>query len=293
VIELAFRFDDPSAKSDHALEREIISRFRDAAAPLTAAVVPFDCRQRDPRALTAAAVPHLVAAQAEGLLEVALHGYCHRARAGSTDGNPTEFAGLDADRQSELLRQGKTALEQVFPRPVTGFVPPWNSYDGTTLRLLAELGFTHLSADWALVTHHPLPLVVIPHTCALRQLRDAVAEARQLPDRKRMLLVILHHFDLAESGNKQAAFTLGDLAELLSWASEQADIRLTHLSGLAAELEPDHCARNLRLAHWCRTLHWRLQSLFPRHTLLAEPAPRFLGAITRNALRRLPRAIAR
>lgn len=292
MTRIAFRFDDPSETSDHALEREIIARFRETETPLTAAIVPFSCGTGEPRALTAAAVPHLVAAQAEGVLEIALHGFCHRCLARMSDGNSTEFAGIDGQRQREALVRGKSTLEGVFAIRVTGFVPPWNSYDRTTLTLLDELGFSHLSADWGLVTDTPLPFPVIPHTCALTQVREAIDEARQYTGTDPMILAILHHFDFIESGNKEAAMDLAALRELLAWTARQTDVQRTWLGGLAAEIDPENCARNLRLARGRRTLHWRLQSLFPRYTLIADGLPRFTASVARNALQRLPKALA-
>jgi peptidoglycan/xylan/chitin deacetylase (PgdA/CDA1 family) len=288
MIRLAFRFDDPSRSSDHALERAILACFRAASVPLTAAVIPFECGGDTPRELTAEAVPHLVEAQREGVLEIALHGYCHRCLARLPDGNSTEFAGIGAERQRAFLTEGKACLEGVFGTRVNGFVPPWNSYDATTLDLLAELGFAYLSADWALVREDDLPLPVLPHTCNLAHLRGAVSEARQFASLDPVIVVILHHFDFAESGSSEASTDIQRTAELLSWVRGAPDLACTGLEALAARLQPAQCRRNLRLARWRKGLHWRLQRRIPHYSLLGGEAPGFTYGIARRAVLGLP-----
>lgn len=292
VIHLAFRLDDPSPTSDHALEREILERFRATGFPLTCAVVPYSCGGGDERPLAAGEVSHLVDARREGVLEVALHGYCHRCLTRLSDGNSSEFSGVEASRQREALARGKARLEAVFATPVTGFVPPWNSYDATTLRLLDEIGFSYLSADWALVGEDALPFPVIPHTCNLIHLQEAVADAREFPAAEPAVVVILHHFDFAESGSGNAGTDLDELARLLAWVGDRPDIACSSLGGLAARFGPETCRRNLTLARWRSGLHWRLQRLLPRYALLNGSNVRFAYAVGRRALQRLPRLIA-
>lgn len=292
MIQLAFRLDDPSPTSDHTLEREILQRFRAAGIPLTCAVVPYSCEDANERPLTADEARHLVEARRDGVVEVALHGFCHRCLTRLGDGNSSEFSGVDAPRQRAALARGKARLEKVFATPVAGFVPPWNSYDATTLRLLRELGFSYLSADWALVGEDALPFPVIPHTCNLVHLEEAVADARQFPTAEPAVVVILHHFDFAESGSGTVNTDLDALARLLAWAMDQPDIACTSLGGLAARLGPGQCRRNLRLARWRSGLHWRLQRLFPRYVLLDGGGIRFAYAVGGQALQRLPRLLA-
>jgi peptidoglycan/xylan/chitin deacetylase (PgdA/CDA1 family) len=291
MIHLAFRFDDPSRTSDHALERLVLARFRAAAVPLTAAVVPFECTDETPVPLTADAVPHLIEARKAGVLEVALHGYCHRALARLPDGNSSELAGIEEGRQRAFLTEGRTRLEQVFGVPVRGFVPPWNSYDRTTLDLLAELDFAYLSADWSLVREDALPLPVVPHTCNLAHLEEALAEARRFASLEPAVLVVLHHFDFAESGSGEATMDLDRLADLLALAAGAPDLVCTGMEALATRLHPAQCRRNLRLARRRRGLHWRLQRLLPHYALLGGERIGFGYAVAREALLGLPRAM--
>lgn len=291
MIRLAFRLDDPSLTSDHDLEAGILDCFAHAGVPLTCAVVPFACDRGEPRPLTADAVPHLMEASREGRVEVALHGHCHRSLARLRDGNDTEFAGIHKQVQRAALILGRERLQTVFDTDIDGFVPPWNSYDATTLDLLAALGFRWLSADWALVTDAPLPFPVLPHTCNLPHLEQAVAEARSFGSGIAHILVILHHFDFAESGNANALLDLERLDRLLAWVTAQPDIACSSVGALAAETPAQQCRRNLLLAGWRRRLHWRLQTLFPRYLLLGGDGGCFAWTVGRGALTRLPRLL--
>jgi hypothetical protein len=133
---------------------------------------------------------------------------------------------------------------------------------------------------------------VIPHTCAVTQVQEAIEEARRFIGSDTLVLVILHHFDFVESGSGDARMDLGSLGELLHWIDRQSDIRKTTLSELAGQTDPAACGRNLRLAHHRGKLHWRLQALFPRYTMISGSASRFVAAITGGGLRRLPKALA-
>jgi hypothetical protein len=268
LIHLAFRFDDPSRTSDHDLERAVLGRFRAASIRLTAAVVPFTCGQDSPQPLTAEAVPHLLAYHGEGTLEVAQHGYCHHPLARLANGNRTEFAGIDPPRQRRFLID-----------------------DHVTLDLLSELGFRYLSADWSAVGKGALRIPVMPHTCNLEHLKEAITEARRFGVLGTVVIAILHHFDFAESNGSAASMDLARLGQLLAWINAQSDITCVNLGRLASVLQPRQYRRNLGLARWRRRLHWRLQRLFPRYSLLGGQAPGFAYALVRQALLGLPRAM--
>jgi peptidoglycan/xylan/chitin deacetylase (PgdA/CDA1 family) len=146
--------------------------------------------------------------------EVAYHGWCHES-----------WAGLDRDRESELLARGRDAMRSLGIE-LTGFRPPGGRLTDATLRLLAQLGFTHCSPAgrgvgvrdgivllpfaWPLVdAYHvlprfgalrerdrgtPDPLAPEAHAAALRgALEDALAAGRHLR-------VLFHPFLLEDPG---------------------------------------------------------------------------------------------
>jgi hypothetical protein len=146
------------------------------------------------------------------------------------------------------------------------------------------MGFAYLSADWALVREDGLPLPVVPHTCNLAHLRKAVGEARHFNSLDPVILIILHHFDFAESGSEQANTDIDQLADLLTWLKSAPDISCVGLESLTARLQPGQCVRNLRLARWRQGLHWRIQRRLPRYSLLGGKAAGFAFGVARRAL---------
>lgn len=81
-----------------------------------------------------------------GQFEMALHGYTHQPETDFHGGS--EFGGLSPDEQSERLVRGGAMLEECV-EPSGTFVPPMNTYDQNTTRVLAEEGYTVVSGgDW-------------------------------------------------------------------------------------------------------------------------------------------------
>lgn len=59
-VSVAFRLDDPSAVSDHALETKILELFANHGIPLTVAVIPFRQRNNVTLPVDRGNVSHLV-----------------------------------------------------------------------------------------------------------------------------------------------------------------------------------------------------------------------------------------
>lgn len=263
MIDVAIRFDDPSAISDHALERAILHAMDRHAACATFAVVPHAGQQ----ALSAGSVPHLIEARRTGRLEIAQHGFCHEPSRPDAS-LPSEFSGLDGAAQTEKITAGRTALEQVFGVAISGFVPPFNTFDQVTASILSEQGFLYLSAG----SEHGLVesghLAQLPRTCQITELRRALSEARRRPNGDLAVVAVMHHYDLQESGLAGAALTLQDLSELLQWLRQQPDVRLNTLSQLAARHDARTWHKAVQRNRWVQRRHWRIRSVFPRYGLM-------------------------
>jgi hypothetical protein len=268
VIPVAFRLDDPSATSNHALERAIIERLAYHRVPATFAVIPFREAEGSVVGMTGADAAHLIEAVNAGIIEIAVHGYAHRVRGRTGDGNWTEFAGLSAGRQRTDLEAARRQLETVFGRRVAGFVPPWNSFDSDTVAALEDLDFDYLSAGWDAPPTPSARIPVLPHTCNLAHLRTAVAEARCYAPLPSLVLVILHHFDFIESGQADAVLSLDQLDKALAWVSGQADLEPVTVSGLGQRIMPSECQRGLSRYRLGSALHWRVQAMLPRYSLV-------------------------
>lgn len=136
MIDVAIRFDDPSAIIDHALERELVRILAEQNACATFPVIPYG----DRLPLWAEQMAHQIEAQRCGTVEIAQHGYSHESCI-EGNGNPSEFTGTDPVGQSREIADGKTILSQIFGVTIGVFVPPFNTFDQATDLALEQQGF--------------------------------------------------------------------------------------------------------------------------------------------------------
>lgn len=229
MIDVAIRFDDPSAVSDHALEHGILHAMAMHDVCATFAVIPHAGQH----ALSAGDVPHLVEARQSGRMEIAQHGFSHEPCQAEAS-LPSEFAGLDQAEQMKKIVAGRATLEQVFGCAIPGFVPPFNTFDPITAAVLSEQGFLYLSAGSEHGSVESGRLTELPRTCQLTELRPALAEARRHPHGDLAIVAVMHHYDFQESGRTDAPLTLEQLSGLFRWLRQQPDVRLHTLSRLAS-----------------------------------------------------------
>jgi len=236
LLLVCFRYDDPSAITPTELERQIIDIFRKFGAGHTFGVVPEKCGgdERSPNGkepdlpLPDSKAAMFRDAVREANLEVALHGFHHRTVRVPL-WPPTEFEGVPYQEQLARIRKGKTFLEERIGATVTTFIPPWNTYDGNTVRALEELGFSVLSASVE-GTIANSKVRFLPSNCALGDLRSAVASFRRSSARRGVLVVIYHPYNFVESGEPRGWCRIKDLATLVAWCSEQPEIKLCSIS---------------------------------------------------------------
>lgn len=286
-VHVVLRFDDPSAVSPTDLERAIVQDLRRRGMSATLGVIPFVCSRdiADPSEQLLLPLPEeklqgLRQAVAEGVVEVALHGYAHQT---SARGKRTEFAGLAAEEQLRLLFHGKATLEAGGLGPVRTFIPPWNAYDSNTLRALEETGFQAISADWKGTAQPAHRLRFVPATTGLGRLRDAVSAARRAPDLNPLVVALFHPYDFDEVDTTRGTWTREDFAKLLDWLAAQPDVRVLSIAQ-ALDAIPDLGADRLRaLAAWRD-----VQSATPIRLREAVPALVYREASAHSrALRRL------
>src|SRR5574337_1278105 len=141
MIRLAFRLDDPSETSHQGVEAGFIEVLRRRHVRATFATIPFRNVNGDLRPLSPKRALPLKEAQRDGLID-----------------------------------EGRRHLETIFSVRITGFVPPWNSYDTATADCLTELGFEYLSAAREMPTTRAHPLL-LPKTAQLKNFEAALSEA--------------------------------------------------------------------------------------------------------------------
>lgn len=264
MITVAFRLDDPSETSNQTVEAGILDAFRTLHAACTFAVIPFRIVDGKRIPLSAARARPLVDAAHAGVIEPALHGYVH-ARIHPEMATPSEFAGRPRDEQQRMIIEGRAHLESVFGRPVTGFVPPWNSYDSTTPGVLEEAGFKYLSASWHATANSKESIRILPLTVHLGEIPQAIDEARLYIKANPVIVVVMHHYDFMESGSDQASISLGEFSNLLSLIACQADIHLRTLAEISGlMISPDIPIRQHRL----QKKHHLMARFLPKHSFL-------------------------
>ena len=263
-IYFAIRFDDPAANSKHEVEIRTLEELIPRRIPATFAVIPFRRSGTGHRiAYEPRHAKHFKEGLEQGLVEVALHGYTHTNAGLATDGANSEFAGVAAQKQKALVVEGKKHLEAVFGPVISGFVPPFNSYDHHTLRAVEAAGLRYLSAD-----RRPPPstgIPILPVTCKLHNLKEAVTEARRFISMSPVIILVLHHydFDRDEDDPPGKVHTYEQFGTLLDWMTDQPDLRILPLHELADRLShrPQRWPRHDRLR---AALPWRFKHWLPR-----------------------------
>jgi peptidoglycan/xylan/chitin deacetylase (PgdA/CDA1 family) len=258
-IKIVFRYDDFSSQSPTKLDVALIESLGEHHCAATFAVVPamVEGNYRDPSPrpmieLSPEKVRLLRTAIERKVVEPALHGLNHQSHRSREAGGFSEFAGLSYAEQRAKICRGKELLEQQAGVEITTFVPPWNSYDANTLRVIQEAGFTAISAGLWGTCGESSQLTFVPSTCPLNlgALRSAVAVARAGDDPEPVIVVLFHPSDFEDTG-AGGATTIPDFRAILRWTREQADVdvvTVARLSRSGENLGPTRMVRNL-----CRT----------------------------------------
>jgi len=274
MIRVALRLDDPSETSDHALEKAIIEVLARQGMRATFAVIPFKVVAGNLVPFSPERASHLVEAEREGIVEIAMHGFSHTDRRRRPDGPPSEFWGVSEMEQVNMLQRGLAHMRTLFAEKQYGFVPPWNSFDKGTLRALAHLGFGYVSAGWEVECDRDTRMAILPRTCHLPDARQAVEEARRYRHLSPMVIVVMHHDDFAESGAENPISSLEELEQLLAWFGAQSGVDVQPVRQLAAGLTARECMRAIRTHEIRQRLHWRLQSHLPARCFVPVPLRR-------------------
>ena len=246
-VTVVFRYDDYSSRSNTDLEEKILQAFSRNKACCTVSIIPFisavdylDTNPQEVIPLTAAKAEIARQAMAAGAMDAAQHGYSHQ-RQSYTHGWYTEYEGLDYASQLHKIRIGKVFLEKILGANIITFVPPYNSYDANTLKVLEKLNFRCLSASVRGQTVPSTSLKILPETCTLAQLREVIGYARKMVDYHPIICVMFHQYnfigidDTKEAERINHKTSLDEFNQLLSWITSQEDIRVRSISQLLQE----------------------------------------------------------
>jgi peptidoglycan/xylan/chitin deacetylase (PgdA/CDA1 family) len=246
-VTVFFRFDDYSETSPAVVEAGLVAALTKQRVCATFAVIPavtegkyHEPGDRGTRPLGPEKARFLREAIAAGAVDVALHGWNHRTH--SPRSPHSEFVGLSAEEQRSRIRNGRELLRRSLGVNASVFVPPWNRYDDTTLEALTEQGFTCVSAN-RYGRSRPGALRFLPTTADLREIRQAVAVARESRDPNPIVGVLLHPYDFADSGDPRGDVTCEAFEADLAWLRGQPDVDVLPISHLAKETPGLDCSR--------------------------------------------------
>jgi len=272
MITVIFRLDDPSQISDHQLEKRILDLFIRYDA-----LIPFHFRKNKHHALTVNGIKHIIQAEQSGIVEIAQHGYAHIKNIHNTGNKNSEFVSLSYNDQKEKIIKGKKILDKIFKHEIKGFVPPFNSFDENTLKILIQQGFSYLSAGWDI----PEPLLsnisIIPRTCSLKNAQQSLKEAKTLGKLSPKIVIVLHHDDFEEYCNADnspdhPSFTnLAKLESLLQVISDDSGIEIKSLNQITET--PDDYVQAIKNHAWFLKQNWRIRKHLPCTMLLKYPLP--------------------
>lgn len=247
-ITVVFRYDDISEISDTILETELISAFQNNDMAFTVGVIPFvfNGDQGDPALnqnnaenlpLGSAKTEMLTSAVQEGVVEVVLHGYSHQTI--PSEGGHSEFKGLNYDMQYKKISDSVAFLKDRLEVPITTFVPPWNRYDSSTLKVLNELGFSVLSANQDGLPMGSSPLLFLPSTCDdLAILQETVINARNSIDPRPVIVVLFHQYEILGNDVNRPQMNVAQFNSLLEWLKAQNDVEVLTIQQTLAQV-PD------------------------------------------------------
>lgn len=244
---IVFRCDDYRADGGliERVEHALVALFAKYHVPLVLGVIPELMETRPDK------IDFLKPYVAADIVEIAQHGWEHKP-------NPallakaqikSEFAERTYEDQFQRIAQGKCLLETCFQRPVRTFIPPWDSYDLTTVQVCAELGFSVLSADIysPVAKDYPNP-VLLPSTVKLPALAMLIEKWESQPQSGAIAVVEFHAYEFVESGSELGYFSLATLEQLLERMTQSATVTALSLNGLRQRLGAAIANRRYRMA---------------------------------------------
>lgn len=245
MIRIVFRFDDPSETSHRGVEQGIIEALRMHKACATFACIPFRYVEGALLPISCNRAMPLVEAANDGTIEVALHGHSHRCYT-EEPALPSEFTTRPAKEQASLIQEGSSLLSEVFGQRPIGFVPPWNTFDDTTIGILEAAGFEYLSAGAEHAGRQHSVLKQLHRTSHLSQIDAVTRECVRFRHLNYTAIFVMHHYDFRESGAKQAIIDLEGFQGILAQLKSISDLQVITLQELAKTLQRTNTERSMQ-----------------------------------------------
>ncbi|MFH1111384.1 MAG: hypothetical protein V1790_19630 [Planctomycetota bacterium] len=194
----------------------------------------------------------------DGLCEPAVHGLTHHTWKQLPEYG-TEFVGLPADEQCEILRTAKREVEELAGREVSVFVPPWNSFDEATVRAAGDAGFELLSAGIPTCCGTVPPLRLMPRTVDVYGLKQLTDQGRRLPAGS-VIVMLFHAFDFTTVHAEWGRLRLDEFGPLLDRAVERYGMEVVPILQIPRILGDD-LERRVAFASTLHERYFRLGAL--------------------------------
>jgi peptidoglycan/xylan/chitin deacetylase (PgdA/CDA1 family) len=244
-IYVFLRYDDYSNSTNTDLEIKLIKAFRAYNISCTFGVTPFYGGLEN--ALSTKKAHILDDAIKSDIIEVALHGFDHIS---IRNRNKTEFSGLKFNKQLEKIANGKQFLENKLGIKINTFIPPFNSYDLNTIKVLEQLQFENISANMLGPAKEISALKFLPATCNLSTIETAIQSARLIDDFQPVLVLMFHDYEFTDVDRQKGKLSYDEFDNLLEWLSTQKDIHVGSFSKFPEILSNFNAAKYLDMSSY-------------------------------------------
>jgi peptidoglycan/xylan/chitin deacetylase (PgdA/CDA1 family) len=236
-IKIVFRFDDYQLTSTKFYD-SLFYIFQKNNIPLSLGIIPFDKNGIIHNEMNQEQLADLKLRIKSGEIEIALHGFNHSDNElckGSFLTSPvkSEFAKLEYNNQFKRINKAKNSIDSLLNIKVNIFIPPFNSYDDNTLKVLDSLKFAIISSSMDGSASSD-KIRYIPFT--INDLNELPKVVKKYKYDKITIVVLLHPYSFKEGANYPNDFSkridFNQLDTLLNWIKKQNYAITTTFSNL-------------------------------------------------------------
>ncbi len=295
TLKILVRYDDYTSKSATHIEKQLFEAVHRAGSRTLVGVIPFESAPYPQgQAVEMELERWLGPAKSEllrtyldaGVLTLGLHGFAHHENA------ITEFRGMPDDRQRQLMAIGQRAFEKRLGTRANVFIPPYNTYDESTLAAATANGIGVLAAGGYVPLSDEPSVQILPGGVYPSRLAQTVAAALKRNDMDGIVFVLAHDYDFL-GGRPLPAFRGSDrqypmerFVEDISRLRATPGVRFVSVEDLLGEPEKFSRSR-LNMNLYGRSVVIRYQLLPEFLDLYATPGVYYSEERARGIHRRL------
>lgn len=206
---VVFRLDDPRPVCD-SVSMRVVQLFNAKQVPLTIAMIPCDSSENIITPSISTNSQYIDAIQQDNI-ELALHGLTHQNINGAG-----EFGGLDSTEAVRRIAKGRQALQAIYDKEISTFIPPFNAWNEHTLTAMRMHGMNVISADMFTPIYADVHYFseTLGHLMAQKGMWRAAEEAIMGCEEKDAVCVVMFHaYDLPDDQSWQRLESLLDVCK--------------------------------------------------------------------------------